>query len=290
MFRVIPKFEEHNKMDNEHILGAMSAELIESIQKSNGDKLFSQDLLLIEDDSLCLFAGHEILSRLTSGKIDTAKTAIEAAQKLKHNRYDLVVSDLCLAEGSAIDLISEAQTQPWSKNKNTPFIAVTAYRDIDKHQEALAVGFKAVITKPLTEEQARLFLENYLGSYSPKDSVERIKKPVIDLKLGMERIGVHNEEKAIYALELLIASLPEDLSLLKNAQDRRDRFGMNEILHKIIGALHYSGAPALEKAVQDLQAALKTGGSSIIATGIQAICEQAKLLRVAYYDLLTHDV
>lgn len=277
-------------MDNEHVFGAMSAKLIESIQKSNGDKPFSQDLLLIEDDTLCLFAGHEILSRLTSGKIDTAKTAIEAALKLKHNRYDLVVSDLCLAEGSAVDLISEAQTQPWSKNKNTPFIAVTAYRDMDKHQEALAVGFKAVITKPLTEEQAKLFLENYLGSYSPKGSAQVVKRPVIDLKLGMERIGVQSEEKAIYALELLIASLPEDLSLLKNAQDKRDRVSMNDILHKIIGALHYSGAPALEKTVQDLQAALKTGGSLMISTGIQAISEQAKLLRVAYYDLLAHDI
>ncbi len=276
-------------MDNEHIFGAMSAGLIESIQEQSGEKPFSQDLLLIEDDSLCLFAGHEILSRLTSGKIDTAKTAIEAAQKLKRNRYDLVVSDLCLAEGSGIDLISEAQTQSWSKNKNTPFIAVTAYRDMDKHQEALAVGFKAVITKPLTEEQAKLFLEHYLGTYSSKDSAQIIKRPMIDLKLGMDRIGVQSEEKAIYALELLIASLPEDLSALKNAQDKRDRLGMSEILHKLIGALNYSGAPALEKAVQDLQAALKTGGSSIISAGIQGICEQAKLLRVAYYDLLLSD-
>lgn len=277
-------------MDNEHIFGVISAKLIDSMQESNGDKPFSQDLLLIEDDTLCLFAGHEILSRLTSGRIDTAKTAIEAAQKLKHNRYDLVVSDLCLAEGSAIDLISEAKTQPWSKNKNTPFIALTAYRDMDKHQEALAVGFKAVITKPLTEQQARLFLENCLGAYSSKGNEQKIKRPVIDLKLGMERIGVQSEEKAIYALELLMASLSEDLSLLKNAQDNRDRFGMNEILHKIIGALNYSGAPALEKAAEDLQIALKTGGALIIATGIQAISEQARLLKVAYYDLLMHDV
>jgi CheY-like chemotaxis protein len=275
-------------MVNEYIIDT-TAELIEIVQKSRGEKPFSQDILLIEDDSLCLFVGHEILSRLTSGKIDTAKTAIEAAQKLKNNRYDLVVSDLCLAEDSAIDLISEAQTQAWSKNKNTPFVVVTAYRDMDKHQEALAVGFKAVITKPLTEEHARIVLENYLGPYASIINAQAIQRPVIDLKLGMERIGVHSEEKAIQAIELLIASLAQDLSQLKNAEMKRDRLGINQILHKLSGALNYSGTPALEKAVQDLQVALKDNEPSAISKGIQAIQEQVQRLKTAYYDLLMDD-
>jgi CheY-like chemotaxis protein len=275
-------------MANEYVIDT-TAKLIEHVQNSRGEKPFSQDLLLIEDDSLCLFVGHEILSRLTSGKIDTAKTAIEAAQKLKHNHYDLVLSDLCLAEDSAIDLISEAQTQSWSKNKNTPFIAITAYRDIDKHQEALAVGFKVVITKPLTEERARIVLENYLGPYVFKHNMQMIEKPVLDLKLGMERIGVYSKEKAIHALELLMTSLPQDLALLKNAEAKHDRISMNQILHKLSGALDYSGAPALEKAVQDLHAVLKTNELCAISKGIQSIQEQAQRLKTAYYDLLMDD-
>lgn len=261
------------------------AKLLQDTQNSKIPKPFSQNLLFVEDDSLCLFAGYEILSRLTSGKIDMARTAIEAAQKLKENRYDLVVSDLCLSDDSAVTLISETGSQPWSKNKYTPFIALTAYRDIDKHQEALAAGFKAVITKPLTEEKARLLLENYLGA----KNTGPLERPVIDLKLGMERLNVESTEKAIYALELLIASLSEDLSLLKNAENKKDRSDLNSILHKIIGALQYSGAPALEKAVHDLHVALKTGGTAMISKGIEAIQEQAKLLRVAYYDLLVDD-
>jgi two-component system, NarL family, sensor histidine kinase BarA len=275
-------------MEDKYIIDT-TAKLIETVQKSRGEKPFSQDILLIEDDSLCLFVGYEILSRLTSGKIDTAKTAIEAAQKLKNNRYDLVVSDLCLAEDSAVDLISEAQTQSWSKNKNTPFIAVTGYHDIDKHQEALAVGFKVVITKPLTEECARMVLENYLGPYVFKQNMQMIKKPVIDLKLGMDRIGVYSKEKAIHAIELLMTSLPQDLVLLNDAEAKGDRMSMNQILHKLSGALNYSGTPALEKAVQDLQIALKTDEVSAIPKGIQAIQEQVRLLKAAYYDLLMNN-
>ncbi len=271
-------------MDNKYIIDT-TAKFIETIQKSRGEKPFSQDILLIEDDNLCLFVGCDILSRLTSGKIDTAKTAIEAAQKLKYNHYDLVVSDLCLAEDSAIDLISEAQTQSWSKNKDTPFIAVTGYRDIDKHQEALAVGFKVVITKPLTEERARMVLENYLESYVFNNDTQMIKKPVIDLKLGMDRIGVYSKEKVIQALKLLMASLPQDLALLKNAEAKRDRASMSQIVHKLSGALNYSGTPALEKAVQDLYAALKANEPSAISKGVQAIQEQVQLLRTAYYNL-----
>lgn len=274
-------------MDNDYVIEAPSAKLLQEIQEGRGNKPFSQDLLLVEDDNLCLFVGREILSRLTTGKIDTAKTAIEAAQKLRNNHYDLVVSDLCLGGCSALDLIVEAQTQSWSKNKNTPFIALTAYRDMDKHQEALAVGFKVVIAKPLTEEQARISLENYLGPYSSNDNTAQIiKRPSIDLKLGMERIGVYTEEKAIYALELLIASLPEDLLGLRNAEVKQDHLSINQILHKLTGALNYSGTPALEKSVEDLRAILKENQTSAISKGIQAVQEQVKLLKEAYYDLL----
>lgn len=275
-------------MESEHVIDA-TEKFTKNIQESREKKPFFQDLLLIEDDDLCLFVGYDILARLTSGKIDTAKTAMDAAQKLRQNRYDLVISDLCLTGGNAIDLMSEAQTQSWSKNRNTPFIAVTAYRDIDKHQEALAVGFKVVIAKPLTEDQARLFLENYLGPYSSTDSIPIIKRPVIDLMLGMERIGAHTEEKAIKALELLIASLPQELLVLKNAEAKHDRATMGQILHKLVGALNYSGTPALEKAAQDLQTILKLDEPAAISKGVKDIQEQVKLLKAAYYDLLMDD-
>lgn len=258
--------------------------------KFDENKPFPHNLLVIEDDDLCLFAGCEILSRLTTGKIDTAKTIAEAEQKLKHNRYDLILSDLCLPDGNAIDLVADAYAQSGSKNKNTPFVAVTAYRDMDKHQQALAGGFKAVTAKPLTEAQAKIFLENYLEPSSYYDSTSIIDRPVIDLKLGMERMGVYSQEKAITALELLMVSLIEDLSVLKNAGEQQDYLSMGNILHKIMGALNYSGAPALEKAVQDLQNILKTGMLLAISDGVKAVYAQVKLLRAAYSDLVTYGI
>ena len=134
-----------------------------------------------------------------------------------------------------------------------------------------------------------MILENYLEPYVFKNDMQRIKKPAIDLKLGMERIGVYSKEKAMHALELLMTSLPQDLALLNNAKAKRDRMSMDQILHKLSGALNYSSAPALEKAVQDLQGILKTDDPSAISKGIQAIQEQTKLLKAAYYDLLMDD-
>jgi CheY-like chemotaxis protein len=277
-------------MNNEIIAEKSSSNYTQNTVDTNEHKPFSQDILLIEDDDLCLFAGYEILYRLTTGKIDISKTIAEAKQKLKHDRYDLVVSDLCLVDGNAIDLIAEIQAQSRAKNKNTPFVAVTAYHDIDKHQQALSKGFKAVITKPLTEAQARIFFENYLESYSSHDSTQIIDKPVIDLKLGMERIGVCSEEKAITALELLMVSLIEDLSVLRSAEEEHDYLSMGKILHKLTGALNYSCTPGLEKAVRDLQDVLQAEELSAIPEHVKAISEQVKLLKTAYFDLLTDGI
>lgn len=276
-------------MNNETISERSFSSNTQKTADTDEHKPFSLDLLLIEDDDLCLFAGYDILSRLTTGKIDITGTIAGAKQKLKCNCYDLVVSDLCLTDGNAIDLIAEMQSQSWPKNKNTPFVAVTAYHDMDKHQQALSKGFKAVTTKPLTETQARIFLENYLESSLSHDSTQTIDKPAIDLKLGMERIGVWSEEKAITALELLMVSLTEDLPVLRCAEEQHDYLSMGKILHKLIGALNYSCAPGLEKAVQDLYMALKANELSAIPKGIQAIQKQVQLLKAAYYDLLLDD-
>ncbi len=247
----------------------------------------SQAILLIEDDTVCLFVEKEILARLTDRKIDTAKTVFEANEKLNQQAYNLVVADLCLSDGSALDIIAAARTQAESKNKKTPFVALTAYREQNKHQEALQAGFTTVVVKPLTEEETRNFILHQVKhpSYEHTD----LSRPVIDLKLGMDRLCEGTKEKAIQALELLIVSLADDLEALKSAQSEQDHSSMNDILHKIRGALQYSATPAFEKAVQDLQIAFREKQVEVISRGIQDLDEQMKWLKEAYYDLLNYE-
>lgn len=275
----------------------MHTELImeEALEKSTQselenkiDKPFSQNILLIEDDEVCLFVAQEIFSRLSSGKIDTARTVLEAAEKLQASSYDLVVSDLRLGEGDAREVISAAKT-PESPNKNTIFVALTGYREPVKHQEALNAGFKEVVTKPLTEDQAIKLIRNCFIHKADRETL-KVERPVIDLQLGMERIGVYAKDKVLQVLELLIISLSEDLALLKEAENKQDRVAMQGILHKLIGALHYSPTPALEKSVQDLQENLNVNPSTIIAAGIEDVDRQVKALKAAYYDWLMYEV
>lgn len=258
-----------------------------AVPSAESEKNFSQSILLIEDDNVCLFVEKEILAALNNGKMDTAKTVFEANEKLNKHTYELVVADLCLSDGSALDIITAARTQAESKNKNTPFVALTAYHDQNKHQEALKAGFTTVIVKPLTEEDAKNFMLHPMKH--PSYEYTDLSRPVIDLKLGMDRLGEGTKEKAIQALELLIVSLTEDLEALKSAQSEQDQSSMNDILHKIRGALHYSATPAFEKAVQDLQAAFRAKQVEAISRGIQDLDEQMKWLKEAYYDLLNYE-
>lgn len=250
---------------------------------------FSQDIFLIEDDEVCLFVAQEIFSRLSSGQIDTAKTVQEAKEKLQQHPYDLIVSDLRLGEGDAREIISMVQTQLGSLNKNATFVALTGYRELDKHQQALNAGFKEVILKPLTEDQAITLLRNCFIRKNCQETLN-MERPVIDLQLGMERIGVYTKDKVLQVLELLLVSLAEDLVLLKEAENKQDYAAIKSILHKLLGALHYSPTPALEKAVQDLQGNLNADPSAVLAAGIQNVTKQVKALKAAYYDWLMYEI
>ena len=118
---------------------------------------FKHKVLIIEDDNVCLFAEKKMVSTFTN-YIDTAENMKEALEYLKLNRYDLVISDLGLPDGSGAEIAARVRTSVESPNHTTPFVAMTAHRDKDKHQEALNAGFTETATKPLTEEKIDISL------------------------------------------------------------------------------------------------------------------------------------
>lgn len=232
----------------------------ENIQSKDTEKLsektpFSHELLIIEDDKTCLFAEKNLLSGYTN-KIDSAENVADALKKLSTKRYDLVISDLGLPDGSGNDIVARIKASPESPNHQTPFVAMTAHQDAVKHKQATDAGFLAIGTKPLSVDKAVEFLKTYPAQGSEVE-LEGDELSVIDIALGMKRIGAKTEGNAIEALGILYETLQEDIPALKEAQRNNDIPGAREVLHKIRGGLYYSGAPRLEEAFQVLHAEVK---------------------------------
>lgn len=244
---------------DEHFRSPIKPELVAAkqspkitVQKiSQAEKPFSHALLIIEDDKTCLFAEKHLLSIFTND-IDTAESMTDALEKLATKRYDLVISDLGLPDGSGNDIVAKVKAMPESPNYKTPFVAMTAHQDALKHQQAIDAGFTATNTKPLAAEKATELLNTYpvLEAVSAPKKAEGLS--VIDLALGMQRIAVNHEEPAIESLCILAETLPEDIARLQLAQKNNDIETTRALLLKIRGGLYYSGTPRLEAACEAL--------------------------------------
>lgn len=264
---------------------------------------FRHRILLIEDDNVSLFAASEILSGLTA-MVDIARDVEEAVEQLNTNEYDLVISDISLPDGTGLDIIHYARVNEDSKNKTTPFVALTAHQNKQKHDEILSHGFFELITKPLSSERAYSVLSHCnagknqqhrsynlplrdLETATEDDVMIARDVAVIDLRLGLQRMSAKHDEKAVIAIGMLIDSLKEDISMLKTCYDKNNIMGARAILLKIRGGLDYSGVPRLQQSIAVLHATLKNSDDmSMFQPLFKAVYEQVAVLTQAYQDLL----
>lgn len=245
---------------------------------------FTHEILLIEDDKTCLFAEKQLMTAFTN-KIDSAENVAEALKKLTLKRYDLVISDLGLPDGSGCDIVSQIKAAPESLNYNTPFVAMTAHNDKQKLRQAMEAGFSAANTKPLTTEMAVELLNIYPVPGTEHPANEGLA--VIDLALGMQRISVQEEGPAIKALGILYETLQKDIPALQAAEQDNDSEKAREILHKIRGGLYYSGTPRLEESFRVLHDEVKrTSDLRKIDLLFSLAYDEVKLFAEEYKELV----
>jgi DNA-binding response OmpR family regulator len=104
-------------------------------------------LLMVDDEGAILFASADYF-RSHGFVVDTASELEQAQGLLAHERYDFVVSDLCLlglsvAEGLAVSASAgAARSRPYT-------VLISAYLTPDAEREARKRGIDLVMRKPV---------------------------------------------------------------------------------------------------------------------------------------------
>ena len=125
-------------------------------------------LLIVEDHE----ATRGVLTRLLArdGHTVTATGTIhEALLAFGAARFDLVVSDLGLPDGSGLDLMRELQ-----RRRPVPGIALSGYGMAEDVRQTEAAGFFAHLVKPVNIEQLRRLLDE-LGP-RPEEEMSKVRK------------------------------------------------------------------------------------------------------------------
>ncbi|WP_370906294.1 sigma-54-dependent transcriptional regulator [Chlamydia pecorum] len=112
-----------------------------------------EHILIIDDDPLL----QEFLFELLSSRgyfPSIAENISIAKKKIKANRYDLIISDMNMPDGTGMDVIHLTK----QRSPRTPILMITAYGSIENAVEAMRQGAFNYLTKPFSSEALLAFI------------------------------------------------------------------------------------------------------------------------------------
>jgi CheY-like chemotaxis protein len=103
-------------------------------------------VLIVDDDPVLL----ELMAGAfdaVGARVHTARLLVEAQREIAEHRPDIVISDVNLADGTAIELITWLRSLSVAQGRRTPCVAITGHPSF--HAPAAAAGFQAALHKPV---------------------------------------------------------------------------------------------------------------------------------------------
>ncbi len=221
-------------------------------------------ILLVEDNLINQKIARETLE-IQDLVVDIANNGKEAVTAVSNTEFDAVLMDIQMPEMDgyeATQLIRKKRPE-----NELPIIAMTAHAMKGDKEKCLAVGMNDYITKPVDENQLLTVLGKWI---KPKESIIPKKEtrktntnailpdilPGFELQSALKRLG-GNRKLFKKLLKDFYKDFKNSASLLRAALDKKDLKRVNRLNHTLKGVACNLSANRLEKAIGDLEIALK---------------------------------
>ncbi|HSE32919.1 MAG TPA: response regulator [Pyrinomonadaceae bacterium] len=113
---------------------------------SSTHTLFGLKVLIVEDSADTLALLRTIFVQ-QGAEVSTATSAAEALSLLKKTNPDIIVSDIGMPDTDGFELLQRIRELP--KFENTPAFAISGYASEADRKQALSVGYRALMAKPV---------------------------------------------------------------------------------------------------------------------------------------------
>ena len=187
----------------------------------------SVKILIIEDEpdirrNLEYNLGREGFNASSVGSLD------EAGEKLKSKKFDLILLDLMLPDGSGLDLCKKIKSN--SETETTPIIILTAKDDEVDKVVGFELGADDYVTKPFSVRELILRVKAILKRSDTKTKeVVEVERQFGDLKIDVDSHEVHVDSQLIELTAL-------EFRLLKELVDKRGRVqSRDQLLSEVWG-------------------------------------------------------
>jgi len=122
-------------------------------------------LLMVEDDPV-IGKGLKLSLELENFEVVWAQTLKNAEESLQEKKYDLVLLDLGLPDGSGLDLCKKLR----ASGSGTPIVILTAQGDEDSVVQGLQSGANDYIRKPFGQKELMARIQNAIRGPRPRDA------------------------------------------------------------------------------------------------------------------------
>lgn len=119
------------------------------------------EVLIVEDRQVMLKIIHRLLAQLGYARVDEAANGVQALEKIRHKRYDLILSDWNMDAMSGFDLLKIVRADP--ETAETPFVLVTAESKPENILAAKAAGATGYLVKPFKLDVLEKTLDSVLA-------------------------------------------------------------------------------------------------------------------------------
>lgn len=185
------------------------------------------NILVIEDEpdirrNLEYNLGREGFNASSVGTLD------KAYKKIKSKKFDLILLDLMLPDGSGLDLCKKIKSN--SETEATPIIILTAKDDEVDKVVGFELGADDYVTKPFSVRELILRVKAILKRSDTKTKeVVEVERQFGDLKIDVDSHEVHVDSQLIELTAL-------EFRLLKELVDKRGRVqSRDQLLSEVWG-------------------------------------------------------
>lgn len=120
-------------------------------------------ILIVDDFQTMLKIVESLLRQLGFKNIDKAIDGVSALEKIRANKYDLILSDWNMEPMNGMDLLKAIRAD--AATKTLPVVLITAESKIDNIIAAKQAGVNNYIVKPFTAITLKEKLTTVIGSF-----------------------------------------------------------------------------------------------------------------------------
>ncbi|MFC1855800.1 sigma-54-dependent transcriptional regulator [Thermodesulfobacteriota bacterium] len=133
------------------------------------------NILIVDDEEIIRSSLRDYL-RAIGYEVDTSKDGKSAIDRVKYNKPDLVLLDLCLPDMDGLEVLREVL----KVNEDLLVILITGYGTVEIAASAMKEGAYDVISKPIEADKVEMIVEKALKTISLKKEIETIYVKEID--------------------------------------------------------------------------------------------------------------